>query len=137
MRNVRRWIEANNIDEPIEYVFESCDDGWGDVLKVLKEINNNSADRDYYYMQGYSRKFKKEVIQLQAAGTWAYESYKHWANTVIKGQEREKSRTSWKVLFRPEYRLFNTFDNRETLDRLVRNYIDMGGEAARGGKILR
>jgi len=83
LRNVQWWINRNRIDEPIEYIFEFGDEGWGDILKLLDEINADPVQRESYRMQGYSRKFKKDVIQLQAAGTWAYESYKRWANILL------------------------------------------------------
>ena len=134
LRNVRLWIEAENIQEPIEYIFESGDLGWGGILKVLEEINADPIQRDYYHMQGYSRKFKRDVVQLQAAGTWAYESFKHWANTEIAGNKRP-IRKSFKSLFRPTVdSKFNTFDDYETLAAMLKDYVKLGGEAFRGGK---
>jgi len=137
LRNVRWWIERNHIDEPIEYIFEHGDEGRGDILKLLDEINADPAQQELYRMHGYSKKFKKDVIQLQAAGTWAYESYKHWANP-LPDREKIRTRDSFKPLFRQGIdNVFNTFDDRAAFDAMIKQYVSLGGLAIKGGNILR
>jgi hypothetical protein len=137
LRNVQWWIDRNRIDEPIEYIFEFGDEGWGDILKLLDEINADPAQRESYRMQGYSRKFKKDVIQLQAAGTWAYESYKHWSNTLPDRQKR-KTRDSFKPLFRQAVDGgLNTFDDKAAFDAMIKTYLSLGGLATKGGVTLK
>ena len=78
---------------------------------------------------------KKDVIQLQAAGTWAYESYKHSANSEITGI---KTPDSFKPLFRGAVDAqFNTFDNKPALDAMVARYLALGGLVTKGGIVLK
>jgi len=129
LANTGRWIRRYRIKEPIQYIFETGDDGYYEVERLFAEINKDARRRALYNLASYTRAEKKSTVQLQAAGVWAYESYKHVANQYVL-DPGSSVRQSWKALFRDYDRQFNTFWDKESLQKLIETYKDMGGPVA-------
>ncbi len=126
LHNVRQWIENNKVTQPIEYIFETGDDGYYEVEWVLSRIRKDPERRAFYNLESFTRKDKATTIQLQAAGIWAYESYKHIANQRL-GSQKQPVRESWKALDRKYDRPYNRMWDRENLPILLETYKDLGG----------
>jgi hypothetical protein len=77
-------------------------------------------------LAGYANQDKTSVVQLQAAGTWAYECYKQIANQHLDGRGRPQRR-SWNALFRRYDHPFNTMWDKENLPKLLEMYKEIGG----------
>jgi hypothetical protein len=66
--NISEWILRYKVKEPIQYVFETGDDGYYEIESALQQIYKDPTERSRLNMQGYTRSDKKNVVQLQAAG---------------------------------------------------------------------
>jgi hypothetical protein len=117
LRNVRKWADAAGHSGPIQYFFERGDIGMGDVMSALEEIEKNPKRKERYRMDGWSFQ-SKQLLPLQAADIWAYESGKQMLNRIVAGPLRER-RYPFNRLWRERYQPYNTFWDREELERRI------------------
>jgi hypothetical protein len=127
LANVSKWIKRYRVKEPIQYIFETGHEGYDEVRAALEYIQKDAGLRALHNMETFTRAQKKSVVQLQAAGIWAYECYKHVANQRVRS-DRIPVRESWKVLFRKYDYDYNTCWDKQHLDGLVALYKDLGGK---------
>lgn len=125
--NVRDWIVRYKVKDSIQYVFETGDEGYYEIESELQRIFKHPADRARFNMRGYTRSEKKDVIQLQAAGIWAYECYKLMANRIINGPKLPV-RESYRSLYRKYDEPYNTYWDKENLSKLIEEYDALGGK---------
>jgi hypothetical protein len=116
--SVRKWAEVENYRGRIHYVFEIDTIGQPQVHQLLKEIHDDSKRRQLHRMEGWSFD-GKEVLPLHAADIWAYEAYKYMMNRGITKPLR-KPRYPLMRLFRDEYKPYNKYWDRESLERLIK-----------------
>ena len=110
MRQVARWADEHGHNEAIKYVFEAGADGEKELKRLLENIRERPELRAWYRLgddSSFVRKadeadngiFIPGVVQLQAADTLAYETYKHWVNQLLPSAgERRKIRKSFEDL---------------------------------------
>jgi hypothetical protein len=70
----------------VHYIFESGDDGEGQISTALRSLQKNEQYRDFFRIADYSFSDKRgpnAVMELQAADFIAYESYKQVDNYLI------------------------------------------------------
>jgi len=126
LKNVSAWAKHYKVREPIQYIFETGDDGYYEIERLFADMYKDPRRRDLYHIAGYSRQDKKKVNQLQAAGIWAYECYKYVVNQHLDGKKRPV-RESWNALFRHYDWPFNTMWDKDNLPLLLKMYKDIGG----------
>jgi hypothetical protein len=73
LKNISRWIKRYKIKNPIQYIFETGDEGYDEVERALSLIRKDPELRARHNMEVFTRQEKAKAIQLQAAGLWAYE----------------------------------------------------------------
>jgi hypothetical protein len=130
--NVADWIARYKVKDPIQYVFETGDEGYYEVERALQQAYKDPADRARLNMRGYSRAEKKCVLQLQAAGIWAYECYKLMANRIIDGPKLPV-RDAYRSLYRKYDEPYNSYWDKENLSMLMEEYKALGGEFGKAG----
>jgi hypothetical protein len=126
LASVSVWIRRYKVKDPIQYIFESGDEGYYEIERLFAEIKRDTRRRGLYNLESYTNADKTSVVQLQAAGTWAYECYKQIANQHLDGPKRPV-RQSWNALFREYDRPFNTMWDKENLPKLLGMYKGIGG----------
>ena len=72
-------------------------------------------------MQSFTREDKATTIQLQAAGLWAYECYKHTANQYV-ANGKVTIRDSMKSLYRNYDAPYNTYFQEADVEPLFEMY---------------
>jgi len=117
LSNIRKWADAEAYDGPIQYYFEAGDIGMGNVQDALKRIDSDPKRRQPYRMEGWHFE-GKQLLPLQAADIWAYESYKQMLNRIVAGQLR-KRRYPFNRLWQERYTPYNTYADRERLEGLI------------------
>jgi hypothetical protein len=125
--NVREWIVRYKVKEPIQYIFETGDEGYYEIEHALQQIYKDPKERASLNMKGYTRSEKKEVVELQGAGIRAYECYKMMANRIIDGPIRPV-RDSYRSLYRKYDEPYNSYWDKENLSKLIEEYKALGGE---------
>jgi hypothetical protein len=117
LTNVRRWADATGLAGPIQYVFERGDIGMGDVMSALERIEESPERKQRYRMDGWSFQ-TKQVLPLQVADLWAFESAKQMQNRIISGSLRAR-RYPFNRLWKERYMPYNTFWDRERLEGII------------------
>jgi len=126
LKNVARWIKRYKVKNPIQYVFESGDEGYDEVESGLRLIRKDPELRARHNMQSFARAEKDRVVQLQAAGLWAYETYKHLANQYV-ARGKLPVRDSWMSLYRVYDLPYNTRFTDGDVDGVFEVYKNLGG----------
>ena len=128
LEHVRNWIKRYRVKDPIHYVFERGDEGYDEINSALGHIIKDPKQSALFNLASYTNANKKDhcFIQLQAAGIWAYEVYKHVANQFVTTPPIEP-RASFKVLMRKYDEPFNTVYTKTDFDNLVEAYRKQGG----------
>ncbi len=123
MDNVRKWLDARRYEASVHYVFEAGDIGDVEIKRILQRIYNDPKEREVFRMNGWTMT-GKEVLPLQAADIWAYESYKQMTNRIVSGQIR-KIRYPYKRLYRSDFEKYQTYWDRENLTELIATYREL------------
>jgi hypothetical protein len=89
LRLVGNWIRDFSRTDPLHFVFESGAEGSGEVAARLAEISGSERLRRLYNLAGWSFADKRDVVQLQAADVWAYETFKQMDNRIVDGVKRK------------------------------------------------
>lgn len=119
LRLVANWIRKYSRTDPIAYVFETGAEGSGEVAARFTKISGNEKLRKLYNFGSWSFAPKRDLVQLQAADLWAYETFKQMDNRVVDGVKR-KVRKSAEVLTKCPHA--SNYYLKEDLVRLASNY---------------
>ncbi len=118
LRIVKKWIEDNNIQEPINYIFESGAGSVGEIAEVLNEASH--VNWEYYRMRSISScSFAKkiEVLPLQSADILAYETYKQMLNGFVGDVRRPLRKSAESMLMAIPHN--DQYFNKNTLLQLI------------------
>jgi hypothetical protein len=119
---VSDWAIENNHRDPINYVFECGDLGWGEVKAMFDEL---PADQNYErreLMGTLSFGKKQRLYPLQAADIWAYENYKHMINQHMPlkvGEKKRPPRIGYAGLMRKWWAPYNTYWDFNSLSKFA------------------
>jgi hypothetical protein len=95
---------ARQLDHWVSYVFETGDEGQGQIMTAIDKLYRDEKSRELLRIASWSfapKKGPNAVIQLQAADFIAYESYKDIVNYLAPPEEKRDPRLSRKHLIRP------------------------------------
>jgi hypothetical protein len=120
MSRVCKWLEAQNKEVSIHYIFERGQLGDGEIQNSLRRMASDPKERDLYRLRDWTFA-GKEILPLQTADVWAYESCKQMENQHLSGALRPV-RYPWKRLYRAEFAPYQTYFNRENLLPLLAEY---------------
>jgi hypothetical protein len=130
LKNVYNWLEAQRFDASVLYVFEAGTLGEFYVGQTLERILNDPEQKKMYRMRGYSI-VGKDVLPVQAADIWAYESYKQMVNRIIPEKPERKVRYPYQRLYRNRHHQYQTYWDYESLAELLRVYRELEAQPER------
>jgi Protein of unknown function (DUF3800) len=73
-----RLVKERRPDGCVAYVFESGVAGYGEILKVLVENEQDPSTKEFFRLLSFRFENKRQLVPLQAADILAYELYKHY-----------------------------------------------------------
>ena len=82
MQEAERFMDRNDVTGPIAYVFESGSGFGRQIHDTLVWIRQRRAMRERYRLGSFSFADKREVLPLQAADIYAWESRSHHARLL-------------------------------------------------------
>jgi len=129
MAQVRKWLEAQHKDVNVHYIFERGQLGDGQVQDSLKRIADDAAERELFRMREWTFA-GKELLPLQTADLWAYESYKQMVNRNL-GMQTHPIRYPYRRLHRTEYERFQVYYDRDNLPALIAEYRELYEKSGR------
>jgi hypothetical protein len=132
LNNVRKWLYRHGYEASVQYVFEQGDLGWRQIREVLDKMLADPEERKNFCMRGVSME-DKDTLPLQAADIWAYESCKHIENRIISNPAIIPVRYPWRRLYRARYEKYQTYSDRERLERLLEMYRKMQDDSSSSG----
>jgi hypothetical protein len=119
LRLVGNWIRKFSRTEPLNLVFESGAEGIGEVMTRLAEISRSEKlTRLYNFASGTFAK-KQDLVQLQAADLWAYETFKQMDNRIVDGVKRKVRKSAEDLINCPHA---SNYWRKEDLLNLVSDY---------------
>ena len=90
------------------------------IQDALRRIKRDPRERAFHRLRDWSFG-GKEILPLQVADLWAYESYKHMLNRIVSGPLR-KVRYPYERLYRLRHEKYQTYWDRENLAALLELY---------------
>lgn len=131
MKNVHNWLDTQRWEVNVHYIFESGQLGDGAIQDELRRISNDPIERKLYRLRDWSFA-GKELLPLQTADVWAYESYKQMVNRNLSGSLRDV-RYPYRRLARSDFEKYQTYYNRENLLELLKTYRELEQKEGRSG----
>lgn len=92
---VDSWRQKYGYREPVEYVFDRCSEGKGDIdamFNVLVKGGEDALGRYGIYKDCWSFQDKADTVPLQAADIWAYENFRYMRDCFVPSLESKNIR---------------------------------------------
>jgi hypothetical protein len=118
LARVTDWAMERGFKDPINFVFECGDPGWGEVKAMFEEIPNDSEYERRELIGSVTFGKKRRLFPLQAADLWTYENWKQMINQhmpLALGAKQVQPRYGYKLLMRDWWRKYNIFWDHEAI----------------------